>query len=126
MVAILALTLGIGANTAMFSIVNGVLLRPTPYRDPSKLVRVYETYLPSGIGSVSTLDFHDWREQSQAFDEIAAYHSVSRNLQNIADPERIPAVEATANLFEVLGRSPRATFRREERCNSIPSQPFRL
>ena len=72
-VAILALTLGIGANTAMFSIVNGVLLRPMPYRDASKLVRVYETYLPSGVGSVSTLDFRDWREQSKAFDGIAAY-----------------------------------------------------
>jgi putative ABC transport system permease protein len=105
-VAILALILGIGANTAMFTIVNGVLLRPMPYRDASKLVRVYETYLPSGVGSVSTPDFRDWREQSQAFDGIAAYHTVSRNLQNTADPERIPAVEATANLFEVLGSRP--------------------
>src|SRR6202043_698376 len=100
-VAILALTLGIGANTAMFSIVNGVLLRPMPYRDASKLVRLYETYLPSGEGSsVSTLDFQDWREQNRVFDGLAPYHSVSRNLQNAGDAERIPAVEASANLFD--------------------------
>jgi predicted permease len=105
-VAILALTLGIGANTAIFSIVNGVLLRPMPYRDPSKLVRLYETYLPSGQGSVSTLDFQDWREQNRVFDGLAAYHPVSRNLQNVGDAERIPAVEASANLFDLLGAKP--------------------
>lgn len=106
LVAILALTLGIGANTAMFSIVNGVLLRPMPYRDASRLVRLYETYLPNGEGSASTLDFQDWREQNRVFDGLTAYHQVSRNLQNAGDPERIPALEATANLFDVLEAKP--------------------
>jgi putative ABC transport system permease protein len=116
-VAILALTLGIGANTAIFSIVNGVLLRPMPYRDASKLVRLYETYLPTGEGSVSTLNFQDWREQNRVFDGLAAYHSVSRNLQNAGDAERIPAVEASANLLPAgafisscLGYSPRSPW----------------
>jgi len=105
-VAILALALGIGANAALFSVINAVLLTPLPYQHPEQLVRVYETFLPKGYGSVSTPNFLDWRKQNHVFEHLEAFSAGSINLQGDANPERIPLVVATAGLFDMLGAKP--------------------
>lgn len=105
-VAILCLALGIGANAALFSVLNAVLLRPLPFHEPDRLVRIFEEFGEGGQGSVSVPNFRDWAEQNTGFEQIAAYQMGSRNLQSTGDPERIRAVEATANLFSLLGARP--------------------
>lgn len=106
LIAILALGLGIGANAALFTIINAVLLRPLPYQQPEKLLRIYETFLPSGYGSVSTPNFFDWRKQNHSFEYLEGFSTGSVNLQGTGSPERIPEVVATAGLFDMLGAKP--------------------
>lgn len=105
LVAVLTLTLGIGANTAIFSVVNAVLLRPLPYEEPERLVRLYEA-TERITGSVSVPNFRDWREQSQSFSRLAAYTFVDANLQGVENPERLSAMAGSANLFRTLGVEP--------------------
>ncbi|HYL72762.1 MAG TPA: ABC transporter permease [Bryobacteraceae bacterium] len=105
-VAILALGLGIGANAALFTVINTVLLKPLPYQQPERLVRVYETFLPKGFGSVSTPNFVDWRKQNHVFERLEAFSTGSINLQGDAQPERIPLSTGTAGMFEILGAKP--------------------
>jgi putative ABC transport system permease protein len=105
-VAVLCLALGIGANAALFSVLNAVLLRPLPFAEPDRLVRIYEKLGDKGQGSVSIPNFRDWAAQSTGFEQLAAYQMVSRNLQSTGEPERIQAVEATPNLFSILGTPP--------------------
>jgi putative ABC transport system permease protein len=104
-VAILCLALGIGANAALFSVLNAVLLRPLPFTEPDRLVRIYET-MSQGQGSVSFPNFIDWQKRTTGFEQLLAYSMASRNLQAGGEPERIRAVEATPELFQVLGVSP--------------------
>jgi len=104
-VAVLALALGIGANAALFSVINAVLLKPLPYPDSARLVRIFETFT-HGYGSVSTPNFFDWRRQNHVFDHLEAFSNGSLNLQSGGEPERIPSVVATAGLFEMLGAKP--------------------
>src|SRR5271155_2930940 len=80
LVAILTLALGIGANTAIFSVVNAVLLRPLPFKDSAQLVVMRETYNLVGNVSVSYPDFLDWRQQSHAFSAMAVINNVGFNL----------------------------------------------
>jgi putative ABC transport system permease protein len=101
--AVLALALGVGANTAMFSVVNAALLQPLPFHEPERLVRIWETFLPSGTGSVSVLDFQDWQKQNRTFDQLAAYQSTNFNLQGQDVPERLAGAEVSAEFFGVLG-----------------------
>jgi predicted permease len=121
-VAILAL--GIGANAAIFSIVRTVLLRPLPFADSERLVRVWETYSNGkGVGSVSLPNFRDWREQGTSFETMAAYFRGSRNLSGGDEPVKVAAMETTAELFDVLGVSPALgrSFRGdEERLEAAP------
>ncbi len=105
-VAILALALGIGANAALFSVINAVLLKPLPYAQPERLIAVFETFLPSGFGSVSAPNFFDWRKQNHTVDHLEAFSVGSLNLQSNGEPERIPSVLATAGLFDMLGARP--------------------
>ena len=105
-VAILALGLGIGANAALFSVINAVLLKPLSYQQPEGLVRIYETFLPRGFGSVSTPNFVDWRQQNHVFVSLEAFSQGSINLQGDAQPERIPLSTGTAGIFELLGAKP--------------------
>src|SRR5579872_6957508 len=88
-IAILALALGIGANAALFTVLNAVLLKPLPYADADRLVRVFETFLPNGWGSVSTPNFLDWRRDNHVFDHLEAFSVGSLNLQGGGEPERI-------------------------------------
>jgi hypothetical protein len=113
LVAVLCLALGIGANAALFSVINAVLLRPLPYAEPDRLVRIYESWNEGrGQGSVSVPNFRDWREQVPGFSQLAAWQAGSFNLQEAAgtpestEPERLQSVAATANLFNVLGVRP--------------------
>jgi len=102
--AVLTLALGIGANTVIFSIVDRVLLRPLPYRDPSRLVRVWSAN-PRGIprNGISPADFFDWREQARGFDGLAAFAAVDATLTSAGDPVQLTGAAVTANLADVLG-----------------------
>ena len=101
-VAVLCLALGIGANAALFSVLNAVLLRPLPYPEPDRLVRVYETMEAFGEGSVSGPNYQDWVAQATGFESLAASVRGSRNLLQKGNAERIRTVEATPNLFQML------------------------
>jgi putative ABC transport system permease protein len=107
-VAVLALALGIGANSAIFSVVNTVLLRPLPYQDPERLMMVWEDRSKSGFprDTPAAGNFTDWRDQSQAFEGMAAIASQSFNLTGTGEPERIDGKRVSANLFQLLGVEP--------------------
>ena len=105
-VALLTLALGIGVNTAIFSVVDGVLLRPLPYKDPSRLIALNETTPKVGTVSVSYPDFLDWREQSRAFSEMAAVCEVGFNLAGVDQPENISGEAVSPNFLSMLGVRP--------------------
>jgi putative ABC transport system permease protein len=107
-VAIITLALGIGANTAIFSVVNAVLLRPLPFPQPERLAMVNTTNLGRGFTDFGTSmpDFRIWRERNQSFEELAAYDSQSVNISGTTEPERVTGAAVSANLFSVLGISP--------------------
>jgi putative ABC transport system permease protein len=102
LVAVLTLALGIGATTAIFSVVHAVLLRPLPFDDAGRLVYLTERNTQQESLSFSWPDFADWREQSRAFERVAAYNRDSYNLTGDGDPERLPAAQVSADLFKVL------------------------
>jgi putative ABC transport system permease protein len=108
LVAVLTLGLGIGANTAIFSVVNATLLRPLPYSEPERLVQVWETKPRANRWSdwVSYPDFRDWREQNTVFDEIGACRTFAFNLTGSDSPESLPGAYVSASLFTVLGVKP--------------------
>src|SRR6266542_2846182 len=101
-IAVITLALGIGANTAIFSVVNAVLIRAFPYRDADRLVIVWET-VRGEQNTVSPANFFDWQEQNGVFDGMAAYADTRVNFIGDGEPEEIPAQRTTANLFSVLG-----------------------
>ena len=107
-VAVLSMALGIGANTTIFSTVNGLLLRPAPYEDPERIVALHETQARNHIdhGSVSYLDYRDIREQSGAFVAVAAHTGRSLTLGGGDEPERVAGEAITASLFPLLGVKP--------------------
>src|ERR1700687_6165713 len=105
LVAVVALAFGIGANSAIFSVVNAVLLRPLRYKDPDRLVVIWETKLSKGIlrEKVSPPDYRDWVEQSRAFDQIGALRSQPSVLTGGALPERVETALISPGAFELLG-----------------------
>jgi len=105
-IALLTLTLGIGANTAIFSVVNTVLLRPLPYHDPNRLVVLWESQEQVGKESPSLPDFNDWRERNQSFEEMAVARRDNANLTGTGEPERLLVRQVTSNFFSTLGVSP--------------------
>jgi predicted permease len=105
-VAVFTLALGIGANSAMFSIVNAVLLRPLPYRDPERLVLLSEHWPQFPRLSVSYLNYRDWRDQSQSFEAMGAVRNALVTMTGSAQAERIPSQNVTASLFDLLGVKP--------------------
>ncbi len=102
LIVILALALGIGANTAIFSVVNAVLLRPLPYDQSDQLVFVNERNPAIDEMSISYPNFTDWRNQNQVFEKIGVYNRSSYNLTGWGDPERITTGQMSADLFSVL------------------------
>jgi putative ABC transport system permease protein len=117
-VAVLTLALGIGANSAIFSVVNAVLLRPLSYKDSDQLVQLIEHDQKRGIDFdwVSFPNFHDWAEQSKAFQYVAAYKFHAFNLTNMSQAEMLFGIKASANLLPTLGAEPilGRNFRPEE------------
>src|SRR5215213_6684458 len=107
-VAVLTLALGIGANTAIFSLVNSILLRPLPFRDPDRLVRMLQASPKLGLSSwgVSQADFAAYREQNRSFESIAIYNTTATNLTGAGEPERLPMATVTADFFKVFGVNP--------------------
>jgi putative ABC transport system permease protein len=105
-IIIVVLALGIGANTAIFSVVNAALLRPLPYADPDKLVRLTEDSPNVTQMSISYPNFLDWREQNKVFSGIAAMQFRSLNLTGKDEPERLAGRAVSAEFFDLLGVKP--------------------
>ncbi len=105
-VAVTALALGIGANTAIFSVVNGVLLRPLPYSDPERLMRLSETSPDFKTMSVAWLNFVDWKEQNRSFRGLAAMRWEDYDLTGGGQPEHLSGRMVSAGFFRVLGIHP--------------------
>ena len=124
LIAVLTLSLGIGANTAVFSIVNAVLLRPFPYHAPERLVTLQEHYSAGGF-SPSYPNFADWREQNKVFDSIAAVRTnESFNFTGSGEPERLQGRLVSAEFFSTLGIKPlagRDFLAEEDRPGAAPA-----
>ncbi len=105
-VALLTLALGIGANSAIFSVVNAVLLRPLPYDDPDRLIFMGEYSEQVKNMSVSWPNYSDWRDQNQVFERIAAFRGAAATMTGTGDPERLTGAQCTANLFATLAGKP--------------------
>jgi len=107
-VAVLTLALGIGANTAIFSVVYAVLLRPLPFKDPGRLVMVWETWEKRGENRVvvSPANFADWKEQSKTLDHLTAMWWYGSVVTIQGEPTGIPAVRVTSDFFDALGVKP--------------------
>jgi len=101
-IALVTLALGIGANTAIFSVVRGVLLAELPYSEPNRLVKVYSK-IERGMTSVSPADFKDWREQATRFSALAASSEGTVNLTGSGTAERFAQARVSANMFQMLG-----------------------
>src|SRR3712207_746463 len=108
LVAVLTLALGIGANTAIFSVVNAVLLNPLPFPSPGRLVALGQTSPENraALSQFSFRNFADLREQSRAFERLAAYYNGNLTLTGQGEAARLRATVATADLFPLLGASP--------------------
>jgi len=104
-IAVIALALGIGANSAIFSVVDAVLLRPLPFKHPEQLVMVWENAAHLGFprNTPSPANFLDWQKQTQSFSGMAAMVERSFNLTGVGEPERLEGRRVSANLFELLG-----------------------
>ena len=103
-VAILSLALGIGACTAIFSVVDATLLRSLPFPRADRLTVIWETNLPQAVKreGPSGPNFYDWREQSRSFHDMAAVELGSGTVTGLGEPRQIPAMRVTTNLFDVL------------------------
>ncbi len=105
-VAVLTLALGIGANSAIFSVVNGMLLLPLPYADPDRLVWL-QARAQSGFNiSISIPNYHSWEEQARAFDNIGAARIADLTMTGAEAPERVRGLQVIGDYFGVLGRTP--------------------
>src|SRR5215510_5773396 len=103
-VAVLTLALGIGANSAIFSVVNGVLLRPLAYPEPERLVRLHESNIKLGFPSFSIAPgtFLDWQARNHVFENLAAVGSSDFNLAGLDKPQRVLALRVSATFFPIL------------------------
>jgi putative ABC transport system permease protein len=106
LVTVLALALGIGANTAVFSVVNAVLLRPLPFSEPDRIVSVNKIADKGGLPGIAAFEYLDWQQQNQSFEQVAAYSTENFNLTGGDEPEQITAAQVTANFFPLLGVQP--------------------
>jgi predicted permease len=125
-VAVLTLALGIGANTAIFSVVENVLLKPLPYPDPENLVEIWNTYPPQiPKAGISPGDYADWHERATSFSEMGAYGNTTKgfNLTGDGEPQRVLVGYASSDLFPMLGAqvvAGRSFVPEENRADSAP------
>src|SRR5438034_8752473 len=105
---IVCLALGIGVNSTMFSVVDTVEIRPLPFRDPGRLVALFTTQASAAVerGSVSYLDWQDWKARTHSFEELAGVGGRSLTLSDKDEPERFVGATVTANMFPMLGIQP--------------------
>ncbi len=124
-VAVLAIALGIGANTAIFSIVNAVLLNPLSYIQPDRIVVLFHDKPNFPTGSISYLNFEDWRRDNQSFSAMAAYREMGGvTLTGKGDPEEVAGMMISSGLFEILGVNPvlgRTFSPEEDRLGANPT-----
>src|SRR5262245_567416 len=121
LIAALTLTLGIGANTAIFSVINGVLLKPLPYAEPERLVAVWEVRHDGRRGAVSYPNFADWRAQNGVFERIAIYRDTAMALTGGCEPANLRAIVTSPDLFPLLDVRPqlgRGFLPEEEKAGS--------
>src|ERR1051325_7326358 len=106
-VAVAVLALGVGANTAIFSVVNAVLLRPLPFPGAERIVDFQGVNPSKGIteSNLSAPDFEDWRAEQRSFEALALYTSFNVNMTGGDEPERVPATAVSADFFRVMGVS---------------------
>jgi putative ABC transport system permease protein len=102
-VAILTLAIAIGANTAIFSFVDGALLKPLPYRDPASIVMLWEKPPGGDRNGISTLNFLDWKAQNTVFEHIAAVSGAPFTLTANGDPQEFAASTVSASYFDLMG-----------------------
>ncbi|HMG87201.1 MAG TPA: ABC transporter permease [Terracidiphilus sp.] len=122
-IAVLTLALGIGANTTLFSVVNGVLLNPLPYRSPGQLVAIYEKDAALDRAPISYLNFLDWERASKTFASMAIYRHEDYNLTGTAKPERLNGLMVSAGFFPTLGVQPilgRTLTRDDDHAGAAP------
>jgi predicted permease len=121
-IAILALALGIGANTAIFSVVNGVLLRPLAYPDAGRLMKIWETSAEFHQMSVAYPNYLDWRRESRSFTDMGVYRGDDFNFTGSGEPEQVSGEHISASLLPVLGVTPLLgrNFRPEEDRTGAP------
>ncbi|HUK52182.1 MAG TPA: ABC transporter permease, partial [Candidatus Binatia bacterium] len=107
-IVVLTLALGIGANTAIFSVINGVLLRPLPYANGAQIVRLRQRAPLAGItdAGFSPMEINDFRQRSHSLADVVEYHSMSFTYFGQGDPQRVLTGVVSANFFEVLGVKP--------------------
>ena len=116
LVAVITLVLGIGANTAIFSVVNTVLLRPLPYHEPERLTQIWEKKLDGGNNVVSPDNFLDWQDQAKSFEGMSIYDAWFPAISTTGKTEQIVGISASPNFFSLLGVTPQLgrTFAPEE------------
>jgi putative ABC transport system permease protein len=121
-VAILTLALGIGANTAIFSVTYATLFRALPYQNPARIVAVNKVEHQCGLGGLTAGAFLDFREQSGSFEQLAAYSEDEFTLTGGGDAERVVCAEVSSALFPLLGVHPSLgrTFTPEEEQRGFP------
>ncbi len=122
-VAIITLALGIGANTALFSVVNGVLLNPLPYGQPDRLVALYSRDANFAKSSISYPNFLDWVRDNRSFSALAAYRGDDFILMGMGEPERVPGEMISAHFFPLLGVKPvvgRTFLPEEDQAGAAP------
>jgi predicted permease len=107
-IAVITLALSIGANTAMFSVINAVLLRPLPYHEPNRLVTIWEESPQRGMYQmpISFANLRDWIDQNHVFEQVSAYTFTNLNLTGAGEPARLLTVRSSANLFPLVGAAP--------------------
>jgi putative ABC transport system permease protein len=105
LIAVITLALGIGANTAIFSVVNAVLLRPLPFAEPEKLVRLLAMDMSRGARSISASmpDYREWERRNQSFAQLAAYSTTNYNISGEEEPERVVGARVDTDFFALLG-----------------------
>src|SRR4030095_4224471 len=116
LIALVTLMLGIGANTAIFSVVKAVVLNPLPYEDPERIVVLWEVNPDGALDRVSIPTFEDWKADAQSLESIAAYRHVDFTFVGSGDPKNVSGLKATPELFAVLKTRPHVgrTFTRDE------------
>ncbi|MBV8864819.1 MAG: ABC transporter permease, partial [Acidobacteriaceae bacterium] len=123
-ISTLTIALGIGANTAIFSVVNGVLLNPLPYPDANRIVSLFEEIPNFKKGSISYPNFLDWQRMNRSFSAIAAYRPTAYNLSSEGEPEHLQGEMVSAGFFEILGINPiigRTFGKEDDRRGTAPT-----